>query len=287
MADAAGGLPPPLRSYRDAVAGATVSPPPPPISFDSASFRPMGTLTRDQGMKWAQRALDDRRRDKSVAFAEHVTCPHPGASTSGAKEDGKEMCGDVLYKDTPEPVMEEVVHTPEIVTGGMEGPDHVPPTPTSGVGVEDMSKSGMESTVPGPMIAPSRDPEEPAPGPEAQGSGDPIEMSTDVQQAGGHVPVASTADPTREELPRCGENKSVWDMPYSTHDIEDDVFTQIGAGRVQTDDDDVSRRVARHRRGRSMEDDPSGDSTSLNFGQAASPPRRRVTRSTARSTLRY
>ncbi|KAK4414977.1 hypothetical protein Salat_2604700 [Sesamum alatum] len=153
MADAAGGL----RSYRVAVAGVTVSPPPPPISFDSSSFRPMGTLTRDQGMKteiglgigtdvviqrvvyeWlpkycgackhlghaeeecyekhkakrAQRALDDRRRGKSVAFAEHVTCPHPGASTSGAKEDGKETCGDVLHTDTPEPVMEEVVHTP-------------------------------------------------------------------------------------------------------------------------------------------------------------------------------
>ncbi|KAK4433428.1 hypothetical protein Salat_1105100 [Sesamum alatum] len=228
----------------------------------------------------AQRALDDRRRGKSVAFAEHVTCPHPGASTSGAKEDGKEMCGDVLHTDTPEPVMEEVVHTPEIVTGGTECPDHVPPTPTSKVdhqGVEDMTRN--ESTVPGPMVAPSQDPEEPAPGPEAQGSDDPVEMSTDVQQAGGHIPVAPTADPTREELPRCVENKSVWDMPYSAHDIEDDVFTQIGAGGVQTDDDDVSRRVASHRRGRSMEDDPSGASASPNYGQTASPPRRRVTRS--------
>ncbi|KAK4426832.1 hypothetical protein Salat_1451900 [Sesamum alatum] len=184
----------------------------------------------------AQRALDDRRRGKSVAFAEHVACPHPGASTSGAKEDGKETCGDVLHTDTPEPVMEEVVHTPEIVTGGTECPDHVPPTPTSEVdhqGVEDMTRN--ESTVPGPMVAPSQDPEEPAPGPEAQGFGDPVEMSTD-------------------------------DMPYSAHDIEDDVFTQIGAGRVQTDDDDVSRRVASHRHGRSMEDDPSGASASPDYG---------------------
>ncbi|KAK4414976.1 hypothetical protein Salat_2604600 [Sesamum alatum] len=144
-----------------------------------------------------------------------------------------------------------------------------------------------ESTVPGPMIAPSQDTEEPVPGPEAQGSGDPVEMSTDVQQAGGHIPVAPTADPIREELPRCVENKSVWDMPSLANDIEDDVFPLTGAGRVQTDDDDVSRRVASHRRGRSMEDDPSGDFASPDYGQAASPPRRRVTRSTARSTLRY
>ncbi|KAK4426010.1 hypothetical protein Salat_1369500 [Sesamum alatum] len=116
MADAAGGF----RSYRDAVAGVTVSPPPPPISFDSASFRPMGTLTRDQGMKV---------------------------------------------------------------------------------------------------------------------------------------------------------------LRFSDDEIEDDVFTQIGAGRVQMDDDDVSRRVASHRRGRSMEEDPSGASASPNYGQAASLPRRRVTRS--------
>ncbi|KAK4428540.1 hypothetical protein Salat_1153800 [Sesamum alatum] len=150
-----------------------------------------------------------------------------------------------------------------------------------------MPRSGMESTVPGPMIAPSQDPEEPAHRPEPQGSGDPVELRADVQQAGGHIPVAPTADPTREELPRCVENKSVWDIPYSTNGIVDDVFSLTRAGGVQTDDDDVSRRVASHQRGRSMDDDPSGDSTSPNYGQAVSPPRRRVRRSTARSTLRY
>ncbi|KAL0315099.1 UNVERIFIED_CONTAM: hypothetical protein Scaly_2888700 [Sesamum calycinum] len=51
MATTAGGSSPPLRSYRDAVAGAAVRPPPPPVSFDTASFRPMGMLTWDQGMK--------------------------------------------------------------------------------------------------------------------------------------------------------------------------------------------------------------------------------------------
>ncbi|KAL0423300.1 UNVERIFIED_CONTAM: hypothetical protein Sradi_0864800 [Sesamum radiatum] len=51
MATTAGGSSPPLRSYRDAVAGVVVRPPPPPVSFDVASFRSMGMLTRDQGMK--------------------------------------------------------------------------------------------------------------------------------------------------------------------------------------------------------------------------------------------
>ncbi|KAL0293587.1 UNVERIFIED_CONTAM: hypothetical protein Sangu_3235100 [Sesamum angustifolium] len=51
MATTSGGSSPPLRSYRDAVAGAAARPPPPPVSFDTASFRPMGMLTRDQGMK--------------------------------------------------------------------------------------------------------------------------------------------------------------------------------------------------------------------------------------------
>ncbi|KAK4434973.1 hypothetical protein Salat_0660300 [Sesamum alatum] len=74
-------------------------------------------------------------------------------------------------------------------------------------------------------------------------------------------------------------------MPYSANDIEDDILTLTGAGRVQTDDVDVSIRVARHRRGRSMEDDPSGYSASPDYGQAASPPCRRVTRSKARGEV--
>ncbi|KAL0367420.1 UNVERIFIED_CONTAM: hypothetical protein Sradi_3632100 [Sesamum radiatum] len=51
MSMAAGGSSPPLRSYRDAIAGVAVRPPPPPVSFNTKSFRPMGTLTQDQGMK--------------------------------------------------------------------------------------------------------------------------------------------------------------------------------------------------------------------------------------------
>ncbi|KAL0287184.1 UNVERIFIED_CONTAM: hypothetical protein Scaly_2773100 [Sesamum calycinum] len=51
LATTAGSSSPPLRSYRDAVAGVAVRPPSPPMSFDTASFWPMGMLTRDQGMK--------------------------------------------------------------------------------------------------------------------------------------------------------------------------------------------------------------------------------------------
>ncbi|KAL0319653.1 UNVERIFIED_CONTAM: hypothetical protein Sradi_5226800 [Sesamum radiatum] len=51
MSAEAGGSSPPLRSYRDAMTGAAVRPPPPPILFDAASFRPMGMLTRDQGIE--------------------------------------------------------------------------------------------------------------------------------------------------------------------------------------------------------------------------------------------
>ncbi|KAK4424556.1 hypothetical protein Salat_1649100 [Sesamum alatum] len=187
------GLPPPTRFYRDAVASVAVRPPPPPISFDSASFRPMGTLTRDQGMKVygfqttnceaifklfgeakvpvrpverdgqqmpgparedlrvkldaqqtqrAQRALDDRRRGKKCSLCRaNATRPPPlGQSTSGGKGDGEEMCGDALHEDTPKPVMEEVVHSPEIVTGVTEGPGHISVYHHVGVdhqGVED------------------------------------------------------------------------------------------------------------------------------------------------------
>ncbi|KAL0292648.1 UNVERIFIED_CONTAM: hypothetical protein Scaly_2580500 [Sesamum calycinum] len=51
MATTAGGSSPPLRTYHDAVAGVAVRPLPPLVSFDTASFWPLGMLTRDQGMK--------------------------------------------------------------------------------------------------------------------------------------------------------------------------------------------------------------------------------------------
>ncbi|KAK4414972.1 hypothetical protein Salat_2604200 [Sesamum alatum] len=121
MTATTGGSSRPSRSYRDAVAGMAV-PPPAPVSFDTASFRPMGMLTRDQGMKTpgparedlrvkldaqrAQRALDDRRRGERVVFAEHGTRPHSTASTSGSKGDGEGTCGDMPHEETTEPVTE-------------------------------------------------------------------------------------------------------------------------------------------------------------------------------------
>ncbi|KAL0293181.1 UNVERIFIED_CONTAM: hypothetical protein Sangu_3243100 [Sesamum angustifolium] len=76
MATTAGGSSPPLRSYRDAVAGVAMRPPPPSVSFDTASFRPMGMLTRDQGMKHLRRWMlaQSFRGDFSVGAinARHV-----------------------------------------------------------------------------------------------------------------------------------------------------------------------------------------------------------------------
>ncbi|KAL2224775.1 UNVERIFIED_CONTAM: hypothetical protein Sindi_2952300 [Sesamum indicum] len=62
MSATAGGLSPPVRSYRDAVAGAAVRPPPPPVSFETSSFRPMGVLSRDQGMKVLRFSSDEISR---------------------------------------------------------------------------------------------------------------------------------------------------------------------------------------------------------------------------------
>ncbi|KAL0430588.1 UNVERIFIED_CONTAM: hypothetical protein Sradi_0684800 [Sesamum radiatum] len=59
MSAAAGGLSPPSRSYRDAVAGAIVRSQPRSVSFDAATFRPMGMLTRDQGMKVLRFTLEE------------------------------------------------------------------------------------------------------------------------------------------------------------------------------------------------------------------------------------
>ncbi|KAK4413533.1 hypothetical protein Salat_2765900 [Sesamum alatum] len=298
MAAAAGGSSPPSRSYRDAVAGMAVRPSPPPVSFDTASFRPMGMLTRDQGMKVlrfsddeiardgqqtpgparedlrvkldTQRALDDRRRGKRVVFAEHDTRPHPGASTSGSKGDGEETCGDMPHEETTEPVIEEVPHTTPAVDQQT---------------VEEMTGSGREPVVQGPTIGQSQDPEVPTPRHVGHGSGDSLETRPDVDQTGGHTPIALAADTTRDELPEYVENTSDRDLSPLVTGTEDEVIALTGEGVVQTDEEAVTKRVARHRRGRSMGEDPSGQSASPDYGKVVSPPRRIVTRSTVRSTI--
>ncbi|KAK4430869.1 hypothetical protein Salat_0848700 [Sesamum alatum] len=280
MTAAAGGSSPPSRSYRDAVAGMAVRPPPPPISFDTASFRPMGMLTRDQGMKVLRFSDDEIARGKRVVFAEHDTRPNPGASTSGSKGDGEETCGDMPREETAEPVVEEVA-------GGTKGSSDVPHT-TPAVDqqiVEEMTGSGREPVIQGPTIGQSQDLELPTPGHVEHGSGDSLETRPDVDQAGGHTPIALATDTTRDELPECVENTSDRDLSPLVTGTEDEVIGLTGEGVVQTDEEAVSKRVARHRRGRSMGEDPSGQSASPDYGKAVSPPRRIVTRSTVRSTI--
>ncbi|KAK4434966.1 hypothetical protein Salat_0659600, partial [Sesamum alatum] len=228
----------------------------------------------------AQRALDDRHRGKRVVFAEHGTRPHPGASTSGSKGDGEEICGDVPHEETAEPITEEVA-------GGTKGSSHVPHT-TPAVDhqtIEDMTESGREPIVPGPTIGQSQDPEMPTPRHVEHGSGDFFETRPDVDQARGHTPIALAADTTKDELPECVENTSDRDLSPLVTGTEDEVIALTGEGVVQTDEEAVSKRVARHRRGRSLGEDPSGQSASPDYGKAVSPPRRIVTRSTVRSTI--
>ncbi|KAL0423588.1 UNVERIFIED_CONTAM: hypothetical protein Sradi_0893600 [Sesamum radiatum] len=182
----AGGSSPPSHSYRDAIAGVAACPLPSPMSLDTASFRSMGMLTQDQGMKdecyekhktkaavrlvdkddqrmivldyedlrvkldaqRAQRDLNDCRRGKHVASDDSASRSHLEAGTSGAKGHGKETRRDVLHRDAPETMTKEVV-LGDVVDGRTEGPSHVShTTPTDDHQVVvNMSTSGMESVV--------------------------------------------------------------------------------------------------------------------------------------------
>ncbi|KAK4433517.1 hypothetical protein Salat_1114000 [Sesamum alatum] len=120
--------------------------------------------------------------------------------------------------------------------------------------VEEMTGSGREPVVQGPTIGQSQDPKVPTPRHVEHGFGDSLE--------------------TRPN-----------DLSHLVTGTEDEVIALTGEGVVQTDEEAVTKRVARHRRGRSMGEDPSGQSASPDYGKAVSPPRRIVTRSTVRSTI--
>ncbi|KAK4434809.1 hypothetical protein Salat_0643800 [Sesamum alatum] len=184
------------------------------------------------------------------------------------------------HEETIEPVTEEVA-------GGTKGSSHVPHT-TPAVdqwAVEDITGSGREPIVPGPTIGQSQDLEMPTPRHVEHGSGDSFETRPNIEQAGGHTPIALTADTTRDELPGCVENTSDRDLSPLVTRTEDEVIALTGEGVVQTDEEVVSKRVARHRCGRSMAEDPSGQSASPDYGKAVSPPRRIVTKCIVRSTI--
>ncbi|KAL0448919.1 UNVERIFIED_CONTAM: hypothetical protein Slati_1448300 [Sesamum latifolium] len=72
-----------------------------------------------------------------------------------------------------------------------------------------------------------------------------VEKSSDIVQA---TAVA------REELPGCVQNTLAHDFSHLATEAEDEFIAPTGDSVVQTDEDEVVRRVACHRRGRSMSD---------------------------------
>ncbi|KAL0448733.1 UNVERIFIED_CONTAM: hypothetical protein Slati_1429700 [Sesamum latifolium] len=78
-----------------------------------------------------------------------------------------------------------------------------------------------------------------------QGPVGPIERRSDIVQA---TAVA------REVLPGCVKNTLAHDFSHLATEAKDEVIAPTGEGVIQTDEDEVVRRVACHRRGRSMGD---------------------------------
>ncbi|KAL0286147.1 UNVERIFIED_CONTAM: hypothetical protein Sangu_2746900 [Sesamum angustifolium] len=98
------------------------------------------------------------------------------------------------------------------------------------------------------------------------------------------VPVTLAAD-NHVEQPACVENSSGQDFSNLIPETEDVVLAPSGEGIIQTDTEDVARRMARHRQGRSMGDESEAHSASLDRGKVVSPPRRIFKRSVVRFTL--
>ena len=117
------------------------------------------------------------------------------------------------------------------------------------------------------------------------GESGPSDTRPDDEQVDTCVVPASQTASLPCELPGCVVNTSDHELPNCAAVTDDKALGQTGEGVIQMDEEDVSKRLARHRRGRSMGDAPTNHSASPDRGKAVSPPRRIVTRSTIRSTL--
>ncbi|KAL0313970.1 UNVERIFIED_CONTAM: putative mitochondrial protein [Sesamum angustifolium] len=312
MALVAGGSSPPLRSYRDAVVDVAVRPPPPPVSFDTTSFQSMGMLTQDHGMKVL--TLFFRRNSSFVSailteiglgFGTEVfiqlviyerlpkyfeTCKHlghtedecyeklksrgpsrpierddqrasdhadlqdvdgrPGASSSGVKgtEDAGvevELHDMVLPLGRPDPMLHG-----EAVDGGT-GKDILvsQSTPDAYQGVEDVATCSSEPVVPVDPL--------------------PHKGSPRVCVGRADSCVVPPAPDSRVEQPVCVENL----IP----DTKDVALCPPGEGILQSDPEDMTKRVARHRQGRLLGNEPGAHSASSDRRKVVSPPRRIVT----------
>ncbi|KAL0290478.1 UNVERIFIED_CONTAM: hypothetical protein Sangu_2572700 [Sesamum angustifolium] len=85
----------------------------------------------------------------------------------------------------------------------------------------------------------------------------------------------------QDDSPVCVEPVYVEPHP----DTEDVALCPSGESTLQSDTEDITKRLARHRRGRSLGDEPKAYSASPDCGKVVSPPRRIVTWSVVRSTL--
>ncbi|KAL0431065.1 UNVERIFIED_CONTAM: hypothetical protein Sradi_0732500 [Sesamum radiatum] len=112
--------------------------------------------------------------------------------------------------------------------------------------------------------------------PVVQGLVGPVKTRSDIVQA---VVVA------RDELLGCVQNTLDHDSFHLATEVEDEITALAGEDVIQTDGDEVVRRVACHMRGRSMGDGGGSvrHSAYPNRGRMVSPPRRIAMRSTVRS----
>ncbi|KAL0325023.1 UNVERIFIED_CONTAM: hypothetical protein Sradi_5071600 [Sesamum radiatum] len=227
-----------------------------PIERDDQRASDHADLRVNLDMQRAQWELHTRRRGKHVVFED--VDRRPGASTSGAKgnEDGGvevELHDTVLPPGMPEPMLHG-----EAVDGGMEKDIPVSQsTPDVCQGLEDVATCSSEPVVPVEPL-----PQDGSPG-------------VCVGQADSCV--VPPAPDSRVEQPVCVENL----IP----DIEDVALCPPGEGILQSDPEDVTRRVAHHRRGRSLGNEPGAHSASSNRRKVVSLPRWIVTQSIVRSTL--
>ncbi|KAL0331740.1 UNVERIFIED_CONTAM: hypothetical protein Sangu_1719500 [Sesamum angustifolium] len=204
----------------------------------------------------AQRELHRRRKGKRVVF-ENVD-GRPRASSSGAKgiEDGGvevELHDMVL----PTEMLEPMVHGEAVEGGSKKDIPVSQSTPDVCQGVEDVAICSSEPVVP----------EELLPQDGLQG--------VCVGQAESCV-VPPALDP-RVEKPVCVEN-----LIPNTADV---ALCPPGEGILQTDTEDMTSRLARHQRGRSLADERGAHSVFPDRGKVVSSHRRIITWSIVRSTL--
>ncbi|KAL0294077.1 UNVERIFIED_CONTAM: hypothetical protein Sangu_3225600 [Sesamum angustifolium] len=178
-------------------------------------------------------------------------------------------------------VFEEVDRRPEASSSGAKGAEY---------GSIAMK---LQDTVHEPELEP-----EPAPAPEPLFHEEAVDGGTEKDMPISQSPpdvsqgIADVAtcplEPTVPEEPLPQVDSPVYVDPVCVEphpDTEDMALCPSGESTLQSDIKDVTKRLARQRRGRSLGDEPEAHSASPDRGKVVSPPLRIVTRSVVRSTL--